>query len=214
MKIRHYIVFIVGISSQSMANECDCTQITGSCQGSIEVIPTKSSTGLGGAVLNFRANASQCAKIEYWVDNSPEITVLTNGRSAQDSVWSAETKPFQPYRVTYKSCMICKTEKQKNKELEQQKLTDENTQSAIESLVNEASSSGSLEPSTYYSSSNSASGWTSDDTFKAITSLQSQLQQKKALNNSNNSKTTPKRKRTCDHSDGVTCGIEGKATEN
>lgn len=169
------IFFLMVYSCSSIANECDCTQIIGSCQGSINVSPTKSSVGLAGAKLTFRANANQCAKIEYWVDNTQELTVLPNGKYGEDSVWSAETKPFQPYRVTYKSCMICKTETQKNKEREQQKLTEADTQSAIENLVNEASSNGSLEPSTYYSSSSASSGGTSNDSIDAITSLQSNL---------------------------------------
>lgn len=187
MNIKYFVLLLMANSFSSIANECDCTQITGSCQGSIHVSPTTSPTGLGGAELYFRANAKQCAKIEYWVDNTPTLTILANGKSAEDSVWSAEKKPFKPYRITYKSCVICKTEAQKNKENEQKKLKDADTQSAVENLVNEARSNGSLEPSSYSSSSSTSSEGTSNDSIDAIISLQSQLSEtQKKINSSGN----------------------------
>lgn len=198
MKRKHFFIFLMIHSFPSIANECDCTQIIGSCQGSIDVSPTKSPSGLAGADLTFHANSSQCAKIEYWIDNTPALTVLANGQYAEGSVWSAEMKPFQSYRVTYKSCMICKTETQKRKESEQKKLTQSDTQSAIESLVNEASSNGSLEPSTYYSSSSASSGGTSNNSIDAITSLQNQLLKTQQLNKE---KSTKQKSGRCEYVD-------------
>lgn len=176
MMLRSLFYFFLLCSGTALANECDCTQITGSCSGYIDVTPTKSPAGLYGADLTFHANVSQCAKIEYWVDGTPALTVLANGKYAQDSVVGTEKKPFTANRITYKSCMVCKTEEQKRQEEAQKAASEAETQAAVDNLVQAATNDGSLEPSTYSASGNSSSH---DDFTSTLLQAQAQLQQAK-----------------------------------
>jgi hypothetical protein len=90
------------------AQSCDCTQIVSSCTGSVAMTPTGSQKGLYGADLTISANAQQCAKVEYFVDNTPAFTILVNGRSGTDRVMGTSETPMTADRVTYQSCRVCK----------------------------------------------------------------------------------------------------------
>lgn len=96
-------------ASSAFAYQCDCTQVEASCAGHINVKPTTSSTGLHGAELAITANAAECAKVEYYIDNRPAFTILPNGKSGSDQIMAISDKPFDSQRVMYESCKVCKS---------------------------------------------------------------------------------------------------------
>lgn len=92
----------------AQAQSCDCTQIVGSCAGAVSLTPTGSQKGLYGADLSITANAPQCARVEYFVDNTPAFTILVNGRTGSDRVTGTSEQPMTASRVTYQSCRVCR----------------------------------------------------------------------------------------------------------
>lgn len=158
-----WLIAILPFAGVTFANQCDCTQTIGPCQGTIRVNPTGEAKGLYGADLVLSANASQCAKIEYWVDNTPAMTLLPNGNYAEDRIMGTSIAPVLPDRITYKSCTVCKTTQQITAEARENERaareraqliqdTANKVQAEIDKLVADATNSGALEPSTYYSS--------------------------------------------------------------
>lgn len=140
----------LSLSSTSHATQCDCTEIIGKCIASISVIPTGSQSGLYGADLILRADASSCAKVEYYIDNTPAFTILKNGRFGDDRIMGTSEHPVTSKRVTLESCKICKTQDQVNSERAAQE------QAQIDQLVDEAISQGEITPDSNYDQSNYA----------------------------------------------------------
>lgn len=108
----------IGLSlliGNAVANDCDCTQTVGSCIASVEVRPTGNQKNLFGADLIFRANAPQCAKVEYYHGLTPAMTVLKNGRHGEDSLMLG-SNPVSSDSITDLVCKICKTIEQVHKE--------------------------------------------------------------------------------------------------
>lgn len=106
------LILLVG---NTVANDCDCTQVVGSCIASVEVRPTGNKKNLFGADLIFRANAPQCAKVEYYHGLTPAITVLKNGRYGEDSLMLGPN-PVSSDAITDLVCKVCKTMEQVRKE--------------------------------------------------------------------------------------------------
>lgn len=169
-------------ATQAQAQACDCTQIIGTCNASIQVTPTGSHKGLYGADLLIRADAPACAKVEYFVDSTPAFTILANGRQDSDRVMGTSEKPVRKRDIALDACHVCKTAAQaaadRAKE-EQQKAAAEASaqQQEVERLVAEGNASGSLQPSR----SQSGSSGTAMD---SVMQLQSQLQSMQAGVNS------------------------------
>lgn len=108
----------IGLSlliGNAVANDCDCTQTVGSCIASVEVRPTGNQKNLFGADLIFRANAPQCAKVEYYHGLTPAMTVLKNGRYGEDSLMLGPN-PVSSDTITDLVCKVCKTMEQVRKE--------------------------------------------------------------------------------------------------
>lgn len=108
----------IGLSlliGNAVANDCDCTQTVGSCIASVEVRPTGNQKNLFGADLIFRANAPQCAKVEYYHGLTPAMTVLKNGRYGEDSLMLGPN-PVSSDAITDLVCKVCKTMEQVRKE--------------------------------------------------------------------------------------------------
>lgn len=100
----------IGLSlliGNAVANDCDCTQTVGSCIASVEVRPTGNQKNLFGADLIFRANAPQCAKVEYYHGLTPAMTVLKNGRYGEDSLMLGPN-PVSSDAITDLVCKICR----------------------------------------------------------------------------------------------------------
>lgn len=107
---------LIVTSFDAVANSCDCTQIIGACQGQITLTPTGAQKGLYGADLAIQANAPQCAKVEYFIDNTPAFTILANGHSGSDRVMGTSASPLTNERVTYQACRVCKAEAASDKQ--------------------------------------------------------------------------------------------------
>jgi hypothetical protein len=104
------LFFLFVMSFDASAQSCDCTEIIGSCTATIVSKPTGDRAGLYGADLKISASASQCAKVEYFIDNTPAFTILPNGHSGTDRVLGTGDKPITPERITFQSCRVCKSE--------------------------------------------------------------------------------------------------------
>ena len=98
------LALFVSISVQAQGT-CDCQQIVGTCSASISVKPT-GAAGSYGADLIFLSTSSSCSKINYYLENTPHFTILSNSPKGSDSAWGQ--KPFTRDMVTYISCEVCK----------------------------------------------------------------------------------------------------------
>lgn len=134
----------IGLSlliGNAVANDCDCTQTVGSCIASVEVRPTGNQKNLFGADLIFRANAPQCAKVEYYHGLTPAMTVLKNGRYGEDSLMLGPN-PVSSDAITDLVCKVCKTmeqirKEQAEKEQRQDAELEENEQDRLHRLAQE-----------------------------------------------------------------------------
>lgn len=141
VKLALSIISLTLLVGNAVANDCDCTQIVGSCTASVEVRPTGNRKNLFGADLIFRANAPQCAKVEYYVGLTPHLTVLKNGRYAEDSLMLGPN-PVSSDLVTDLVCKVCKTleqvrKEQAEKEQRRDAELEENEQERLHRLAQE-----------------------------------------------------------------------------
>lgn len=162
----------LGTVTQAQAQECDCTQIIGSCNASIQMTPTGSQKGLYGADLLIRADAPACAKVEYLLDSTAAFTILPNGKEESDRVMGTSEKPIRKKQIVLQTCRICKTADQAAADRardEQQKADAEARaqQAEVERLVSEGLQGGSLQPKQY--------GGPRDTVMDSVVQLQSQL---------------------------------------
>ncbi|MBN6209411.1 hypothetical protein [Ralstonia flatus] len=161
----------LGAVTLAQAQECDCTQIVGTCNANIQMTPTGSQKGLYGADLLIRADAPACAKVEYLVDSTPAFTILPNGKEEGDRVMGTSEKPIRKKQIVLQTCRICKTADQAAADRakdEQQKAEAEARaqQAEVERLVSEGLQGGSLQPKPYGSR---------DTVMDSVVQLQSQL---------------------------------------
>lgn len=139
------LVLLVGAGSSVQAQDwpCDCSKIVGSCQASMEVAPTKSpGTKLFGADLRFSANAPYCAKVEYYIDSTPHMTLLRDGKSGEDRILGVSKKAIRPEQVEIFSCKVCEGRDAARQEQDRQAQI----QAQIDALVSESVQSGNLQP--------------------------------------------------------------------
>lgn len=82
------------LSGQSYAEwRCDCTQITGSCRASVDIV---------GNGISVSSDTQQCSRVDYFVDGQPFVTVTVDGE-AKESWLSGTREP----RVLVQSCQVC-----------------------------------------------------------------------------------------------------------
>lgn len=139
------LVLLVGAGSSVQAQDwpCDCSKIVGSCQASMEVAPNKSpGTKLFGADLRFSANAPYCAKVEYYIDSTPHMTLLRDGKSGEDRILGVSKKAIRPEQVEIFSCKVCEGRDAARQEQDRQAQI----QAQIDALVSESVQSGNLQP--------------------------------------------------------------------
>ncbi|MGB6008565.1 hypothetical protein [Castellaniella sp.] len=122
---------------------CDCRKVVASCQATMEIIPTKSpGTKLFGADLRVRANAPYCAKVEYYIDSTPHMTLLTDGKYAEDRLLGVAKKAIRPEQVEVFSCKVCESRDASRQAEDKQAQI----QAQIDALVSESVQSGNLQP--------------------------------------------------------------------
>ncbi|VVE89410.1 hypothetical protein [Pandoraea bronchicola] len=169
-------VLLVGAASRSFSQSCDCTEIVGSCQGAVSLTPTGSQKGLYGADLAISANAAQCARVEYFVDNTPAFTILVNGRSGSDRVMGTSEQPLTASRVAYQGCRICKAAS------DQRKDTARNGDSEAENLFAAALANDTFNPNSKEEGFQRLAGASggNDATISAMMSVMQGMQQLQA----------------------------------
>jgi TonB family protein len=73
---------------------CDCTSIVDTCSANVEA---------HGSNLDVKTNAKQCARVDYFVDGQPFVSVAVDGEDHRD--WPARTS--NP-KIIVQSCQVCR----------------------------------------------------------------------------------------------------------
>ena len=73
---------------------CDCTSIVDTCSANVEA---------HGSYLDVKTNAKQCARVDYFVDGQPFVSVAVDGEDRRD--WLARTS--SP-KIIVQSCQVCR----------------------------------------------------------------------------------------------------------
>ncbi len=73
---------------------CDCTSIVDTCSANVEA---------HGSYLDVKTNAKQCARVDYFVDGQPFVSVAVDGEDRRD--WLARTS--NP-KIIVQSCQVCR----------------------------------------------------------------------------------------------------------
>jgi len=73
---------------------CDCTSIVDTCSANVES---------RGSYLDVKTNSKQCARVDYFVDGLPFVSVVVDGEDRQD--WIARTT--SP-KIIVQSCQVCR----------------------------------------------------------------------------------------------------------
>ena len=73
---------------------CDCTSIVDTCNANVEA---------HGSYLDIKTNAKQCARVDYFVDGQPLVSVAVDGEDRRD--WPARTS--SP-KIIVQSCQVCR----------------------------------------------------------------------------------------------------------
>lgn len=101
--MRRLILAIAVTLSPTVAfSECDFDKPVGSCRATISIDSTSGSKGSYSAEATVKSSASSCSKVEYFLDNTPQTTVIKNGNSEDESLFG--TRPITKKSVQIKRC--------------------------------------------------------------------------------------------------------------
>jgi protein TonB len=81
-------------SIEAQPLRCDCTSIVDTCSANVEA---------HGSYLDVKTNAKQCARVDYFVDGQPFVSVAVDGEDRRD--WLART---QNPKIIVQSCQVCR----------------------------------------------------------------------------------------------------------
>jgi TonB family protein len=81
-------------SIEAQPLRCDCTNIVDTCTANVEA---------HGSYLDIKTNAKQCARVDYFVDGQPLVSVAMDGEDRRD--WPARTA--SP-KIIVQSCQVCR----------------------------------------------------------------------------------------------------------
>ena len=87
-------LFLVGGQPAQAQWRCDCTSVTGSCQANVEV---------KGNWIEVTADTETCARVDYFVDGLPFVSLVVDGTDRQD--WQSRN---EDPNVLVQSCQICR----------------------------------------------------------------------------------------------------------
>lgn len=97
---------IIAIASVWLINpavaECDFQKEVGNCTGSIKLLKSGGSKPSYSAEIRISSSAPSCSKVEYYLDNTPNTTVLKSGNSAEESLFG--TKPITRESISVTGC--------------------------------------------------------------------------------------------------------------
>jgi hypothetical protein len=94
---------VLGYPLLAHAADCDFDKRIGSCVGSIQITRTYGSKNNYGAEIVVHTSASQCSRVEYYVDGTPYQTVFPHKTSEPESVFG--TRPISKKNITLDRCI-------------------------------------------------------------------------------------------------------------
>jgi hypothetical protein len=107
-----FLFALIGMPSLASSNQCDCTQVVGTCSGAVEVTKSFGSSPSFGAEIAIYSSEKICSKVEYFVDSTPYQTLLVNRTKESESVFG--TKPVGAKNVRFSACYVCKSDSANN----------------------------------------------------------------------------------------------------
>lgn len=87
-------LLMAGFGTAHAQYRCDCTTVVDTC--SAEVVAR-------GSFLEIKADEQMCARVDYFVDGQPFVSVVVDGEARED--WLARTT--SP-RILVQSCQVCR----------------------------------------------------------------------------------------------------------
>jgi TonB family protein len=82
------------VSADAQQLLCDCTSVVDTCSADIVA---------RGSYLEIKTDKQQCARVDYFVDGQPFVSVVTGGEDRQD--WLART---EAPKIMVQSCQVCR----------------------------------------------------------------------------------------------------------
>jgi TonB family protein len=93
-KIVAVSILLAGFGTANAQYRCDCTSVVDTCDA--EVVAR-------GSFLEIKTNQQQCARVDYFVDGQPFVSVVVDGEDREN--WLARTT--NP-RILVQSCQVCR----------------------------------------------------------------------------------------------------------
>ena len=87
-------VLLAGFGTAHAQYRCDCTSVVDTCSAEVTA---------RGSFLEIKTSAQQCARVDYFVDGQPFVSVVVDGEDRQN--WLARTT--NP-RILVQSCQVCR----------------------------------------------------------------------------------------------------------
>ncbi|WP_283195097.1 hypothetical protein [Rhizobium sp. AN80A] len=101
--MRQVILALTVILSPAIAfAECNFDKPVGSCRATISIDSTSGSKGSYSAEVTVKTSASSCSKVEYFLDNTPQTTVIKSGNTEDESLFG--TRPITKKSLQVKRC--------------------------------------------------------------------------------------------------------------
>jgi hypothetical protein len=91
--------------------ECDFDRPLGSCVARITIDSTSGSKKSYSAEATVSSSALSCSKVVYYLDNTPQTTVIRNGTTEPETFFG--TKPISKSSVRIKECTSYASKDQK-----------------------------------------------------------------------------------------------------
>ncbi|MCS4089223.1 hypothetical protein [Rhizobium sp. BK176] len=86
------------------AADCNFDKPVGRCTGSVEVLSSGGSEPSFTAEIKITSSAPSCSKVEYYLDSTPQTTILRGGNSGQESLFG--TTPILRTSIEVQNCTV------------------------------------------------------------------------------------------------------------
>src|SRR6186713_2373789 len=87
-------LLLAGFGTAEAQYRCDCTSVVDTCDA--EVVAR-------GSFLEIKTNQQQCARVDYFVDGQPFVSVVVDGEDREN--WLART---DSPKIMVQSCQVCR----------------------------------------------------------------------------------------------------------
>jgi TonB family protein len=94
MFVQAFLLAGVGIGTAHGQYRCDCTTVVDTCNAAVTA---------RGSFIEVRADERTCARVDYFVDGQPFVSLVVDGEARED--WLARTT--SP-RILVQSCQVCR----------------------------------------------------------------------------------------------------------